>query len=298
MAEKNLVTRLQRRASYEFRRGLWKIQKHFIESKVVETPTGKFAVYLKDEIIGLIVLLTKQYDTERIQRVFELLRQSGYLPKNQELTFVDIGANIGVVGLQALTMGFCQRLVAIEPEPKNFALLKRNIELNNMGERAVALQVALSERSGSVEFELDEKNFGDHRVHMATEKKNLFNEAERTKIEVQTQPLDQVVADLPEKFNKFDIGWMDIQGFEGQALLGGNKVFATGFPMMMEVCPYSLERTGLKPEAFYELLARYWTHFFVFDNDKVTKKALTELPAMYQGLGNEGRFDDFLFVKD
>lgn len=62
----------------------------------------------------------------------------------------DIGANIGVVALQAWRHGPAQ-VVAFEPEPLNFARLVENIALNQ-AQSVLALPLALSDRSGIVQF--------------------------------------------------------------------------------------------------------------------------------------------------
>ena len=43
---------------------------------------------------------------------------------------MDIGANIGIYSLYAAKRG--HKVVAFEPESQNFALLQRNISLNNL----------------------------------------------------------------------------------------------------------------------------------------------------------------------
>lgn len=61
--------------------------------------------------------------------------------------FWDIGANMGVYSLYAAQV--CQHTVlAFEPEAGNFALLNKNIALNNFNEHITAYPVGLSDRSG------------------------------------------------------------------------------------------------------------------------------------------------------
>lgn len=56
----------------------------------------------------------------------------------------DVGANMGQYALLAAQRGL--RVHAFEPESQNFALLCRNIAVNNMGDRVVAWPIALSNR--------------------------------------------------------------------------------------------------------------------------------------------------------
>ncbi|HAH65825.1 MAG TPA: hypothetical protein DCL72_10210 [Rhizobiales bacterium] len=61
-----------------------------------------------------------------------------------EDTLWDVGANIGIYSIYAAVSRGC-RVVAFEPSPVNFALLERNIVLNDLSEKIVAFPVALCE---------------------------------------------------------------------------------------------------------------------------------------------------------
>ncbi len=56
-------------------------------------------------------------------------------------TFVDIGAHIGRYTLMAAR--YASKVIAIEPEPSNFSLLRENVALNGFS-NVVTLQPALS----------------------------------------------------------------------------------------------------------------------------------------------------------
>ena len=51
---------------------------------------------------------------------------------DSEDIFLDIGANIGVICIPAVSRGLVEEAIAIEPESENFKLLKLNISLNNL----------------------------------------------------------------------------------------------------------------------------------------------------------------------
>lgn len=69
-------------------------------------------------------------------------------------TCVDVGANIGYfTARMAARAGASGLVLAFEPEPGNFALLSRNVQLAQArGYRVVARQVAISERPGELEL--------------------------------------------------------------------------------------------------------------------------------------------------
>lgn len=63
---------------------------------------------------------------------------------SREETLWDIGANIGIYSIYAAVARDC-RVVAFEPSPVNFAVLERNIVLNDLSEKIAAFPVALGE---------------------------------------------------------------------------------------------------------------------------------------------------------
>ncbi len=66
-------------------------------------------------------------------------------------TLVDIGANVGMYTIwSAATKGV--RVYAFEPEAQNYALLNRNIVLNNLQERVKAFCLGLSDKAGLTEL--------------------------------------------------------------------------------------------------------------------------------------------------
>lgn len=72
---------------------------------------------------------------------------------------VDVGANVGMYTVWAAkTRG--TRVFAFEPEAQNYALLNRNIALNNLGERVKAYCLALSDQAGYSELHLSSLQIG------------------------------------------------------------------------------------------------------------------------------------------
>lgn len=83
------------------------------------------------------------------------------LPKivKRGMIVVNIGANIGYYTLQlAQLVGEEGKVIAIEPEPRNFDLLRKNVVLNGMQNRVELYNVCISDRNGIVRFYLSEKS--------------------------------------------------------------------------------------------------------------------------------------------
>ena len=99
--------------------------------------------------------------------------------------FVDVGANIGTATLAALKRFGAGQALALEPHPDNFRLLRMNAVANDVDDRVIPAQVAVSESSGELELEVATHNIGDHRIRTGAEAgPGAIDEADRTVIRV------------------------------------------------------------------------------------------------------------------
>lgn len=133
--------------------------------------------------------------------------------------FVDVGAHIGkytvMVGNQIKGKG---RVIAIEPDPKNFAVLQKNIQLNSM-ENVFSFNVAAASKEGERDFFVDSFNTGHS---------TFYGEGQRRfrKIEVACQRLDTILAAYG--VSRIDLLKIDVEGAEEGVLEGlGSYLFQT-----------------------------------------------------------------------
>jgi FkbM family methyltransferase len=163
--------------------------------------------------------------------------QSAVVLQNVRLgdVVVDVGANIGYYTLLlARHVGPQGKVYAFEPDPANFALLKRNVERNGYS-NVVLVPKAVADRNGAAQLFRSRDNQGDHRLHAACE--------ERPAVDVETIRLDDYFTDASVRLSLIK---MDIQGAEGQALAGMRQVLARS-PEVRIVCgfwPHGLHRAG------------------------------------------------------
>ncbi|MEM9343195.1 MAG: FkbM family methyltransferase [Pseudomonadota bacterium] len=97
----------------------------------VQTPQGFHFIgprYMQDGV----------YEAELVTFIAHLIAMSD--------RFVNVGANAGYYCAIAQTKGV--PTLAFEPNPDNFALLARNMQLNGWGEQITALPLAAGETSG------------------------------------------------------------------------------------------------------------------------------------------------------
>jgi FkbM family methyltransferase len=119
--------------------------------------------------------------------------------------FVDIGANIGYDTLLASRLvGRTGRVVAVEASPRTFALLLRNLGLND-SRNVRPVNVAVSDKVAKLElYEMSEHNIG-----AAT---TLASRGGTRVASVDALPLDRILA--PEELARLRLIKMDVEGAE------------------------------------------------------------------------------------
>jgi hypothetical protein len=129
----------------------------------LSTYQGRLTIYTRDQYIGRDLFVLREFEWGLSQEVVRWLESvRGW--RRGTGTFVDIGANMGVISVGMLHGGFFERAIAIEPEPGNFRLLTTNVRQNGLLDRVKCLQFAASDHSGDLKIALDGKNFGEHHV--------------------------------------------------------------------------------------------------------------------------------------
>jgi FkbM family methyltransferase len=125
-----------------------------------------------------------------------------------DMVAFDLGANIGYVTLlMARNVGSAGRVYAVEPSPRNFEILKKNIEINNYTNRVDIYQMAISSSNGEAQFNLS----GASNLHSFV--RSVHSEHE---INVRTVTLDEFFKDkLVPNFIKMDIEGAEVEALEG-----------------------------------------------------------------------------------
>jgi FkbM family methyltransferase len=216
-------------------------------------------------------------------------------------TFLDIGANMGVISIGMLTGGEFARAIAMEPDPRNFSLLQRNARQNGLDEqRYLCLPYAASDRRGELEFELSGNNFGDHRVRVGSSEgaSEKFSESARAVIRIVAQPVDEILDGVPRAMaNDIAVVWIDTQGHEGHLLRGGPELFARNIPVVSEVWPYGLARAGTSADEFCKTASRFWSAFCVWRQSHFERHPIAELAALFREITRHDQHENVVFLK-
>jgi FkbM family methyltransferase len=179
-------------------------------------------------------------------------------------TYIDIGANIGLttIPIARRTGVACK---AFEPEPQAFRYLKANLSRNCPGAKVETFNFALSDRRGTVAFELSDNNLGDHRIRLNAAN-GSFGEASRRVIEVPTDRLDDVLR--AETVSHPVAIRLSTQGAECRVLEGGRTVLGAAAFFTFEFWPYGIARMGDNADRLIAFIAQRYSSAAVLDDKR------------------------------
>ncbi len=210
----------------------YKSRLEIIENKYKE----RFIIFTNDNVISKEIFVSEEFDLKKFYKALNFLNN-----KNKISRLYDIGANIGVICIPAVKRGLVDSAQAVEPEKKNFELLKMNIALNNLQNKINIYDCALSNKDDeTVEMELAEDNSGDHRIRN-NPLFNIHGEENRKTIKVNSKRFDTLFTDIDPKK---DLVWIDTQGYEPVILSGSDNLIKSKTPIVVEFWPYALKRSG------------------------------------------------------
>lgn len=171
-----------------------------------------------------------------------------YLPG---MTFVDVGANVGLYTGLALSAGDPHgRIVCVEPHAESRRYLEKTIALNTPGldvsRFLVVAPVAVGSTSGTVSLHSNSENKGDNRIYHDP----LLDSAQI----VTLSTLDEICASAG--ISSIDLLKMDIQGAEFQAVKGAENILRNSPDciLMTEFWAYGIRQAGDDPLRFLSLL--------------------------------------------
>lgn len=131
---------------------------------------------------------------------------------------IDVGANIGFFTLRFgrwITEGSI--VFALEPEPINFASLKRHISHAKLMDRVEALRVAVAEITGEVYLNVDPVHPGNHQLG-------------KTGIPVQAITIDALMAQYD--WPRVGLIKVDVQGAEQRVIAGAAETIERFHPVL------------------------------------------------------------------
>jgi FkbM family methyltransferase len=251
----------------------------------VPTANGVLSFSNMDLHNAKALYIHRAWEIDLITRSMEYLKREGIVGKPGRDVLVDVGANLGMICIAMLKRGYFREAIAIEPDPRNFALLNRNIEQNGLSDRIRAFQFAVSDEAGAVELELSDVNFGDHRVRAArTSAPTRMGEERRETVMVPACRLDDLLrTEARVDPERVGLVWVDIQGHEGRLFRGAREILSHGTPVITEFWPYGIRRSGLERDAYAEIVRSQFARIVIADaaTGRFTPREIDAIPGLF-----------------
>jgi len=183
------------------------------------------------------------------------------------MTFVDVGANMGLYTLYAARrVGASGFVLAIEPSSREIAVLKRNVEINALNNVRIR-HVAVSDCATEVELLVARAQNSGHNTLGAFG----YNTPLDYKEKIQAQNLDVLV--YVEALGRVHVVKMDIEGAELKALRGAVMTLQRDHPLLwLELSDRLLQHQNATSAEVLSLLSQYGYRMYGFEGS-------TGLPA-------------------
>ncbi len=184
-------------------RRFWNILPELSNFTIVSPVDGNMVKFRPAILHDSLFVIANQDHEPFVKEVFQ--------PKKGDVV-VDVGAHIGLYTLSAAKeVGTSGKVVAIEPDPKNFKLLKENIKRNNYT-NVLAIDAALSDSVGPRTF------------YCATDPSlSGFQPSGPTKVRYSWQTNTLTLTELLKNLKISEIDWLkiDVEGEELKVIVGG-----------------------------------------------------------------------------
>ena len=251
-----------------------------VRSLVIPGRQGEVETFTADRTVAPKYLKNGVWSREIVGLARRFLEPAGG-------TWIDLGANIGLTTIPLARLPGV-RCHAIEADPDNFALLRRNLERNDVTGAVTARHAAVVARAGPVVLERASANLGDHRVRIGEAGEDTYGEAARDTVTVPGLTLDELI-DADGMAGPVVVK-MDIQGAEPLAWSGGARVMARADLLLTEYWPYGLRRLPVPLADYHAMLAGEFSWAARLadgqDPDSVRLRPVAEIIA---GLDDVGR---------
>jgi FkbM family methyltransferase len=228
-------------------------------------------MYVDARDVGLVPHLLANGVYERYQtELFKQRIRSGMI-------VIDIGANFGYYTLLAarLLRG-TGRVIAFEPDPRNFELLLNNVRINGYA-NVVAIRRAVSNKNGKLKLFLDGLNLGMHSLS----EKNVSRKAGF--VEVDALCLDDYLESVLS-VQKVDLMKIDVEGAEGLVIGGAAGTLRHVDRIFIAFWPRGLRNLGTSPLGLVRMLRHHGFTIGIVDETQGCIRELegTELARMIE----------------
>ena len=231
----------------------------FSKSDFVEIEGRKIFTRNND---GLALSIFKIYEPNQTEIVKKYVHEGDIV--------IDIGAHVGYYTLlMAQLVGENGKVYSFEPDPVNFQLLKKSVEINGF-ENVVLIQKAVSNITDKVKLFLGDDDSAINRIYDAK-----LGDAKES-IDVESVTIDEYFKENDELINFIKI---DSEGSEVK-IINGMKQFLSRnqeLVMMTEFFPFLIKKSGDEPNQYLKSLEKFgFSLYNILDKNEKTNKINSE----------------------
>lgn len=217
---------------------------------LISGTTEYYLFGIKDISIPFDMFINKCTFPEEEIKLFFKLTEKYYNRKPQSKDyFFDIGANIGTTSIYVKRNIFNEmNVVAFEPEPFNYKLLRANALLNDC-EDIRCENIGLSSKEGTATMAIFPENRGRNQIVSSSD----MDLRDKEKIDISIMSLDDYIGREHIDSNFIKWLWIDTEGHEVEVLKGMKDLLSEyHIPIFMEFNPdcYDSESTMNMQEIF------------------------------------------------
>jgi FkbM family methyltransferase len=224
-----------------------------VRGNVVRTTVHGHPFYVdtRDNIVSFGILFRRTWEPRETALLASILQRGDHV--------VDIGGHIGYYAVMfGVAVGSTGRVIAIEPDPDNAAVLKMNVAVNELDDVVTVVEAGAGEKTSTAElYRAESQNRGDHRMYPTG--------VDRDTVAVKVVAIDELTAG----WDRVDLIKMDIQGYEPHALEGmrGTLRRHENVVLVTEFWPHGMRLSGSDPADFLSELRADGFSFFTMVRD-------------------------------
>lgn len=250
-------------SQHHLRRYLKKVQK---KNRLKNYPQ---LACVPSDAIGQWIVLNGLYEEELLISFETVFKHC--LTKFKQLTFIDVGANIGNHAL--FFSPYFKEVIAIEPNPTALKLLETNIFLNQTKNIHI-VPIGLSNESGTLPFVENSENLGGSKFNLKCSHTTAYKQLN----------VEKGDAILYRDFKTSSIGIikLDIEGFELQALQGLKQTLIHYQPIVFFEAHTSQGETG--SQAIFDYLTQlHYAYFYTIERKKLNTGLISSFIRLLKG---------------
>ncbi|MCV0399646.1 MAG: FkbM family methyltransferase [Nitrosarchaeum sp.] len=248
------------------------------KTKYVEIEGRKMFCHGNDGLALSIFKIYEPVETEIVKK---------YVKKGDVV--IDIGAHIGYYTLLfSELVGEHGKVYSFEPDPENFELLKKNVDINKCS-NVKLIQKAVTEKKSKIKLYLSDEDRATNRIYDAQ-----LNDTSNS-IEIDATSIDEEFRDMNMKidFVKIDVEGSEEGVFQGmESTIENNK----NIKILSEFFPHLIKKYGGSAENYLKFLLKH--NFKIYKISKEKESPLTDIDGYIQKLEMKNESTNILCVKD